>query len=144
MNPTLKAGRHILKNEMVPKYITDENGKVLEKKLVNKTRIVGKEFGFEALASLLSAIYPCSVQKAKELVREAQNKQIRHAKLVLKSDLEIPTSPQLYEKMGLKNEWRIVSDYPSLDEMEKRINETLKAQNSPLRARFGLRWRLQE
>ena len=143
LNSTLKSGRHILVHEKVPKYITNQKGEVLETKILNKTRIIGKEYGFEALSSTLSAIYPCSVEKAKELVREAKNKQIKHAKLVLKSDLEIPTSPQLYEKMGLKNEWVVISDYPSLDEMEEKINEILKRQGSPLRARFGLKWRLQ-
>ncbi len=140
LNPTLKSGRHILVHEKVPKYITNQKGEVLETKILNKTKIIGKEYGFEALSSTLSAIYHCSVEKAKQLVKEAKNKQIKHAKLVLKSDL-VPTSPQRFQG---QNEWVIISDYPSLDEMETKINETLKAMKSPLRAKFGLRWRLVE
>ena len=143
LNPVLRAGRHILENVQEPKYILDAEGKVLSKKMVNKTKIIGKEYGFKALSSILSAIFPCSTEKAKSLVKEALDKQIAHAKLVLKSDL-VPTSPDKYEKMGLKNEWKIVSDYPSSDEIQANVNKVLKAQGSPLRAKFALRWVLKD
>lgn len=139
----LRRGRHVLENVKIPKHIVNKKGEIVETVTVNKTRIVGREYGYKALASILSAIYPCSVEKAKSLVQEAISKNLSHPKLVLKSDL-VPTSPQLYEKMGLKNEWVILNDFPSSDVMQENINKSLKAQNSPLRAKFGLRWRLQE
>jgi hypothetical protein len=143
LSPVLRAGRHVVVHEKVPKYILDAEGKVLSKKMVNKTKIVGKEYGFKALSSILTAIFPCSTERVKELVKEALDKQITHAKLVLKSDL-VPTSRDKYEKMGLKNGWKIVSDYPSTEQIEASVNKVLKAQNSPLRAKFALKWRLAE
>lgn len=140
LNPMLRSGRHVLEHYKDVKYITDPEGKVLDKKTVNKTRIVGKEYGYKALASLLSAIYPCTVEKAQELVKEALDKQIRHAKIVLKSDL-IPTSPDKYTG---ENSWVIISDFPSTDQIEENVNKVLKAQGSPLRARFALKWKLAE
>jgi hypothetical protein len=140
LTPVLRKGRKILEHGKETKYITDAEGKIIDKKVVNKTRIVGREYGYKALASLLSAIYPCSVEKAKELVKEAISKNIRHTKLVLKSDLT-PTSPDRYEG---KNQWVVISDYPSTDKIEENVNAVLKAQGSPLRARFGLKWRLAE
>ena len=140
LNPALRSGRHVLEHVKVPKYITDKEGKVLETLMVNKTKIIGREYGYEALASTLSAIFPCSVQRAKELVAEGLSKNLKHAKIVLRSDL-IPTSPQRYQG---ENGWVILNDYPSSDAMQSSINEALKKTGSPLRARFGLRWRLQE
>ncbi len=140
LTTVLKNGRHVVVHEKVPKYILDKKGVVLEKKMVNKTRITGREYGFKALASILSAIYPCSVKKAKELVKEALSKRIPHAKLVLLSDL-VPTSRDRYQG---KNEWVVLNDYPSSDEIQKNVNSVLNSQGSPLRARFGLRWKLQE
>ncbi len=143
LTTVLRNGRHVVVHEKVPKYIVDKKGIVLETRMINKTRITGREFGFKALASIMSAIFPCTPKKAEELVREALDKRISHAKLILKSDL-LPTSPDKYRKMGLKNGWVMVSDYPSSDEIQKNVNEVLKLQRSPLRARFGLKWRLQE
>jgi len=136
----LRKGRHVLAHEKVPKYIVDKEGKVLETIMVSKTRIVGKNYGFEALSSILSSIFPCSVEKAKELVKEAVDKNLAHPKFVLKSDL-IPTSPDKY--VG-KNGWVIIADYPNSDKMQENINSALKIQGSSLRARWGLKWRLQE
>jgi len=143
LNPVLSAGRHVLEHGTIQKHFTDSEGKIIETKTFNKTRIVGKEYGYKALASLLSAIFPCDIQKAKSLVQEALDKQIKHAKLVLKSDL-VPTSPDNYKKMGQENSWVCIADYPSTDQIEANVNEVLKAQGSSLRARFGLKWRLQE
>ena len=140
LSSVLKAGRHVVVHEKVPKYILDKDGRVIEKKMVSKTRIVGREYGYKALASILSAIHPCSIEKAESLVKEALNKRIFHGKIVLASDL-VPTSRDRYQG---KNEWILVSDYPSNDEIQKNMNKVLKAQGSPLRARFGLKWRLQE
>jgi hypothetical protein len=140
LNPALRSGRNIVIHEKIPKHITNQKGEIVETKIVNRSRSIGKAYGFEALASTLSAIYPCSTEGAKALVGEAISKNLRHAKIVLRSDL-IPTSPQRFEG---KNEWVILADYPSTDTLEKKINEVLKAQGSPLRARFGLKWRLQE
>lgn len=140
LSPVLKNGRHILSHIKIPKHIVNKKGEIVETRMVNKTKIVGREFGYKALSSILSAIYPCSTERAKELVKEALDKQIAHAKLVLKSDL-VPTSPQRYEG---KNEWVCIADYPSSDQIQADINKVLKAQGSPLRARFGLKWRLQE
>lgn len=143
LNPSLDKGRHVLSHTKEPKHITNQKGEIVETVTVSKTRIVGRNYGYEALASILSAIYPCTVEKAKSLVQEGLAKNLKHAKLVLRSDL-IPTSRDLYEKMGLKNEWIIIADYPSSDVMQSRINESLKLQGSPLRAKFGLKWRLTE
>lgn len=103
-------------------------------------KLIGREYGFKALASVLNAIYPCTVEKAKELVQEAVDKQIKHAKLVLKSDL-IPTSPNKYNG---ENEWLVIANYPTTDELQSKINEELKKLGSPLRARFGLKWKLED
>jgi len=62
LNNSLKAGRHILVHEKVPKYITNQKGEVIETRYVNKTKIVGKNYGFEALASILSVIEECSLR----------------------------------------------------------------------------------
>ena len=77
------------------------------------------------------------------LVKEAVDKNLKHPKLVLKSDL-VPTSPDKYSKMGLKNSWVCIADYPSSDEIQENVNKVLKLQGSPLRAKFGLRWKLSE
>jgi hypothetical protein len=143
LSPVLRAGRHVVVHEKVPKYILDAEGKVLQKKMVSKTRIIGKEFGYKALASILSAIYPSSIEEVKRLVKEAVDKNLKHPKLVLKSDL-VPTSPDKYEKMGFENSWVCIADYPSSDEIQVNVNKVLKAQGSPLRARFGLKWKLAE
>ena len=142
LTSVLKNGRHAVVHEKMPKYILDKKGVVLEKKMFSKTRIVGREFGYEALASILTAIYPCSVQKARELVKEALDKRINHAKLVLLSDL-CPTSIDKYKKMGFSNSWVCIANYPSSDEIQANVNEVLKKQGSPLRARLGLKWKLQ-
>lgn len=141
LTPVLSAGRHILHHGTEQKHYTNAKGEIIETKTFNKTKIIGREYGFKALASILSAIFPCTIEKAKELVKEALDKRIAHAKLVLRSDL-CPTSPDMYAKMGLENGWVMISDYPDTESIEASVNAVLKAQNSPLRAKFALRWKL--
>lgn len=106
----------------------------------NFTKIVGHVYGYEAIARSLSGIFPCSIGEAKKLVRQARDRQIRHVLLVLKSDL-VPTSPDRY--LG-ENGWVMLAKYPDRDDIDKKINQALKASGSPLRVEVGLLRRIVE
>ena len=97
-------------------------------------------FGAEALALALSGIFPCTVEEAETLIKQAKARQIGDPIAVLKSDL-VPTSPDRFEG---ENGWLIVQKYPSSDEMAKRVNDALKKAGSSLRTKRGLKYRLVE
>jgi hypothetical protein len=95
-------------------------------------------YGVEALALALCGVYPCSNEQAKELIKKAKSMNLKFALVCLKSDL-YPTDIETFKKMGLKNEWVVVKDYPSRDDINKKLNAQLKKAGSPLRIRSGLR-----
>ena len=109
-------------------------------KMRNFTRVVGKVYGYEAIARSLSGIFPCSIEEAKRLVQQARERQIRHVLLVRKSDL-VPTSPDRYLA---ENGWVMLAKYPDRDDIDKKVNETLKTSGSPLRVEIGLLRRIVE
>ena len=110
------------------------------RKVLKGNKIVGRVYGFKAIAQALAGRFPCSVEEAKKLVEEAKASGSRHILLILQSDLT-PTSPEKF--MG-KNKWIAITNFPDTQTMHLKLNKALKASGSPLRIETALRRRLVE
>jgi len=133
-----RVGRNVLEETDVPREVKNEKGEIIfiRKKM---HKVIGKVYGKECLRQILNSRFPCTMEEVDRILRETKAMgAVRAPKLVLKSDL-VPTSIDRYEG---KNGWIVLADYPTSDALQNKINETLKKIGSPLRARFGLKWKL--
>lgn len=135
LNGAYRNGRKVLEHRITK--AKTETGIIVER---SKTYVVGKVYGFEAVAQALSGRFPITTEKTKRLIDNAMRNQMNHVKFVLKSDL-VPTSIDRY--VG-KNEWTIVANYPSRNKIYEKINKALKDSGSSLRVRAGLKYKLIE
>lgn len=99
-------------------------------------------FGYEALSQALTDArgLPILAEDCERLVKDAIDRQIPHAKFILKSDL-VPCSPDQYKE---KNEWLVVANLPSSDDVYRKINVQLRELKSPLRIKSGLKTKIVE
>lgn len=141
LNTQFNSGRKVF-GELEKYKVRAVNGEIIE---VEKRKLKGKEFGFKALASALSANrgLKISPEEVQILVEDAISKNLNHAKVVLESDL-YPTDPQIFKEMGLKNRYLIVANVPDSNKMNRRINEQLKKSGSPLRIQKQLKTKIVE
>lgn len=98
-------------------------------RMVNKTTVVKRLFGYEAISHSLSQIFPISTEEVQKMVEQAITNTWRHPLFVLQSDLE--NLPK--ESFKGKNFWHLVPSLPSLEQDKSKIDQKMKSIGSPLR-----------